>query len=568
MVRDDNFLTLVKIISATLPSELTDYYNRAKEDPDFILKLKSYMGSWYTEHEDAIDMNEPLFLVWYTVENSMELANNADQAYAKYVDNRRSSKKNWLNKLKKEYEAIEAGQESTDGLLSRDANSYFSLKAMNGPVSGSFTDKKEYIERRYDEVVAWQKDKDTSLISFIYFETLQPIQKCKAFMIEVGLFTFSNIKNEMHGDLESGLFTSVPDSVFKNAFFSTQQNTYEQLSFQFVKGKKNDGRGTGVFFNTYETSSDTDVSTVRTAVKTVDIDEKEARDSSIIQSLQNEYKLSERAKSLDPIDFQILQIICSNINVSVLSGDDMDISLKSIARQIYKKKDQIVEPDKQSDDTQNILKKQSTSIRSRDYLRLLRHIDKLANYTLTATRVNKETNVVDKVMLHFIDTIHYQVPTNNQSEVRNIDKDIREFLDESNEDLEGVGGYDISETILQISPGRTIIDSWKQNTLQRVYSKTYDQIEDAKTKLFLTIMETERLRIYPRTSQTLDISFFTNRLQFNMTPSKARSAIKDGLQSLMNKGIVVQNFEFQDKKRLYIDYVPVNNTEKLVYKIE
>lgn len=535
MIRDDNILTLVQVLSETLPKDILDYFENAKNEELFITKLEQYMGAWYKEHKDSISFEDVKPLVWYTIENSMELSVNAEQAYAKYVDNRRSSKKNWLNKIKKEYEQIKAG-EPASGFLTLDADSYFSLKNMNGPVSDKYDSREEYIENRYEELCKWQKDKETSLINFIYFRELQPIQRVKAFMIEVGLYTFDNIMTQMYGNLEGGLFTSVPDSVFKNAFFSTQQNAYDQISFTFEDG-------VGTFYNDYSSSEGDNI--VRTAFKSVPMTEQEAHDNAIIQSLQNEFKLSDKAKSLDPVDFQILQTICSNLTASVLSGGTMTLSLKSLARQFYKK---------------------TSGIRSRDYLLLIRHINKLAEYTLSATRKNEDTKVVEKIILHFMD-VHFQIPTSVQNQIRNIDKEIREVLDEKNDDLAGVS-MDISETILQIIPGKTITDAWKEDTLQRVYSKTYAQIEDAKTKLFLTIMETERLRIHPKTSQTLDISFFTNRLQFNMAPNKIRSAIKDGLKSLMDTGIVVNNFDFIDKKSIKIDYVPINDTEKLVYKIE
>lgn len=535
MVRDDNFLTLVQVLSETLPEELSNYYSIAKDEHDFILKLKGYMGNWYEEHRDLIDLDDTRFLVWFIIENSMEQSVNAEQAYARYVDNRRSSKKNWLNKVKKEYELIKAG-ESASGLLTLDADSYFSLKSMNGPVSASYTDRGEYTDKRYEEILKWQKDKETSLLSFIYFGKLQPIQRVKAFMIEIGLFTFDCIMTQMYGNLEGGLFTSVPNSVFQNAFFSTQQNTYDQISFTFEDG-------VGTFYNDYATEENI----VRTAFKSVPMSEEDAHDNAIIQSLQNEFKLTDKAKSLDPVDFQILQTICSNLTASALSGGTMTLTLKSLARQFYKK---------------------TTGIRSRDYLLLIRHINKLAEYTLSATRKNEETNVVEKIILHFMD-VHFQIPTTNSpNDVRNIDREIREVLDEKNDDLADVA-MDISETILQIVPGKTIADAWREDTLQRVYSKTYAQIEDAKTKLFLTIMETERLRVYPKTVQTLDVSFFTNRLQFNMAQkSKIRAAIKDGLKSLMDNGIVIEHFEFVDKVHIKISYVPITSTEKLVYKIE
>ncbi len=533
MVRDDNYLTLVRVLSDTLPAELVDYYSGAVTDPVFLSKLETHMGNWYRDHRADADLSDPMSLIWYTLEHSMELSINAEQAYTKYVDNRRSSKKNWLNKIKKEYELIKEGQESS-GLLSVDADSYFSLKNMNGPVSGEFTDRNDYINKRFEEIQEWQKNKETSLLSFIYFDVLQPIQKVKALLIEVGVYSFESIMTQMYGNLEGGLFTSVPASVFLNPFFSYQQNTYDQIGFDYENG-------VGTFYNEYSLENNV----IRTAFKTVELSEEEAKDNAIIQSLQNQYKLSDKAKSLDPIDFQILQTICSNLTASVLSGGTMTISLKSLARQFYKK---------------------NSGIRGRDYLLLIRHINKLAEYTLSATRRNENTKTVEKIILHFMD-VHFQIPTNTQNEIRNIDREIREVLDEKNDELDGVS-MDISETILQIIPGKTITDAWKEDTLQRVYSKTYAQIEDAKTKLFLTIMETERLNIYPKTSEILDVSFFTNRLRFNMSASKTRTAIKDGLKSLMDRGIVINNFDFIDKTHIEIKYVPINSTERIVYKIE
>ena len=198
MIRDDNILTLVQVLSETLPKDILDYFENAKNEELFITKLEQYMGAWYKEHKDSISFEDVKPLVWYTIENSMELSVNAEQAYAKYVDNRRSSKKNWLNKIKKEYEQIKAG-EPASGFLTLDADSYFSLKNMNGPVSDKYDSREEYIENRYEELCKWQKDKETSLINFIYFRELQPIQRVKAFMIEVGLYTFDNIMTQMYG---------------------------------------------------------------------------------------------------------------------------------------------------------------------------------------------------------------------------------------------------------------------------------------------------------------------------------------------------------------------------------
>ena len=533
----DKRLILSQIMAEELPDELSSYFNEAITEREFMVKLEDYMGNWYIDHRGTVDLSDPKNLVLYILEENVDIAATIEQVepvYLKFVDNRRSSKKNWFNKIKKEYEEIKE-KGSSKGLLSADADSYFSLKTMHGPVSGSFTNKEEYIKERYEQIQAWQKDKETSLLSFMYFRMLPPNSRVKAFMIEVSYYIFKSLATEMYGNVTDGYVATVPRSVNEIPAFSYQQNSFDSLDFTYENG-------IGNFFNEYFLKSD---SKVRTIVKSVEMSEEEASNVSLIQSLKDNFNISEGAKSLDPVDFQVLQTICSNFNAALLLNGTITLSLKTLAKQFYNK---------------------SSGIRGRDYLYLIKRINKLAEYTLSATRRNSETNIVEKIILHFMD-VHFQIPTNNRNEVRNIDREISRILDEKNEDLEDVS-MDISETILNIVPGKSITDAWKTNAIQRVYFKNYNQIEDSKSKLFLTIMETERLKLYPETTEVLDISFFLNKLQFNMVPRKVRTAITDSLRSLVDKKIVIMDFNFVDKTHIKIDYIPVTSTEKMVYGIE
>ena len=64
MIRDDNILTLVQVLSETLPKDILDYFENAKNEELFITKLEQYMGAWYKEHKDSISFEDVKPLVW------------------------------------------------------------------------------------------------------------------------------------------------------------------------------------------------------------------------------------------------------------------------------------------------------------------------------------------------------------------------------------------------------------------------------------------------------------------------------------------------------------------------
>ena len=533
-----DFDTTVKIFSKSLPTYITSYYNKACHERIFLEKLINYMGSWYLSNQKDIDFNNIEWIVRYSIEVNPDPSKSADELYVKFLDNRRSSKKNWVNKLKKEYEEFQSGT-LKKGLLKTDIDSYFSLKNLSGPIDDSFSSREEYAKKRVDTVLEWKDNNSSSLLSFIYFDALLPVQRVKAFMIELNISIYEMIKNDLYGDIDRGFVTSIPDMTFKAPFISLLQSTIgDDVKFDYDNDKK-----LGQFYNEY--SSDGNV--VRTIVKSMPMNETDAQNVSVVKALQNTFNLTEKSKALDPIDVQILMLICSNITANVISSGTMTLPLKTIARQFYNK---------------------SSGIRGRDYLVLIKRINKLAEYTLSAVRKNDKTKVIEKIIVHFMD-VHFQIPTSDTSETteRNIDKELAKVLDEKNDELVGVE-MDISETVVQITPGKTITDAWQDKSIQLVYSKTYTQIEDAKIKLFLTIMEAERLRIYPDISENLDISFFTTKIQFNMPASKARTAIKDSLKFLVDKGIVISSFEFIGKTTVHLEFLEVSEAEKLVYKMD
>lgn len=533
MERSD-YQTHVNVIYENLPHYLTEFYDERIND-EIQEKLFNEMKDWYIRHREGLDISNIKYLIQFVLEINLSINADVNQAYDRYIEMRRSQKKYWFKGIQEELHINgKKPKKSNRKLITEDCNRYFLLKKTKAPVAGDFQNHDEYIKYRYKEIEDWSKERNKPLISYTYFDLLRPTSQAKAFIIDIGFEVFHYIKEEMYGNLD-GFLTSLPGEIFNNPYFGFRQ---ESLNLE-VKVKDDEVQVLDEY--TYGNS------TVQTIVKTFNMqDYIDMSPTDLAERINHDrqgYGLATNMKSLDSNDIQLLSIVCSNMTANTLADDNLEMSLADVCHQFYRK----------------------NQIRKREYLFVLKHIEKLANYTLQSEKLND--GIYEKVILHFFD-VHYQMPAEEKRGEINVDKEIADVINQ--EDLAEDYELDISKSVIQFMIGKTIKDAWKGDLIKKVYSKLYNQIgpAESKVKAFLFILEGERLRIHPDTKiECLPYSFFTSKLRFNnMKPNKIRAEIKNILQLLVDQQLLIESFTIE-QLGVNIQFYPFTPTEQMVYRI-
>lgn len=532
-----DYQTHVNVIYENLPHYLIEYYDdRIISNDEVLEKIFNEMKDWYVRNRAGLDTSNIKYLIQFVLEINLSMNADITQAYERYIEMRRSQKKYWFKEIQEELGIKgKTAKKSNRMLITEDCKRYFLLKKTNAPVSGEFKTKDDYIQYRYKEVEEWSKERTRPLITYTYLDFLRPTSQAKAFVIDVGFEVFHYIKEEMYGNLD-GFLTSLPGEIFNNPYFGFRQ---ESLNLE-VKVKDDEVQVLDEY--AYGTSI------VQTIVKAYNIEDYiDMSPTDLAERISNDrrgYGLATNMKSLDTNDLALLSIVCSNMTANTLNEDNLEMSLADVCHQFYRK----------------------NTIRKREYLFVLKHIEKLANYTLLSERVND--GIYEKAILHFFD-VHYQMPAEEKSGEINVDKEIAEVINQ--DDLTDDYELDISKSVIQFMIGKTIKDAWKGDLILKVYSKLYNQIEstESKVRAFLFILEGERLRIHPATSiECLPYSFFTSKLRFNnMKPNKIRAEIKNTLQFLFDQKVLIESFSVE-QMGVNIKFYPFTPTEQMVYRID
>ncbi|MBQ7563131.1 MAG: hypothetical protein IJT16_03975, partial [Lachnospiraceae bacterium] len=324
-----------------------------------------------------------------------------------------------------------------------------------------------------------------------------------------------------------GYLTSLPTSIFDAPFFGyRQEKAHPITSIQ-------DGQVEVLDEYAYNGSI------IQTVIKSISYDKDKGIDPGVLsEKLAEDFIINKNTKILDSKDLQLLANVCSNITASVLNEDTLTISLQTLCKQFYRKK----------------------TIRTREYIDTLKRLERLSEYTLKASR--HTDSGFEKMIIHFFD-IHYHIPTESGPN-KNIDEEILEFLKDDT-----ISGFVYSDAVIQFNIGKSIKDSWRENQIQRVYSKLYNQIEsqESKAKAFLFILEGERLRIYPDGELTLPYSFFLNKLRFSSEKlSKIKKEIEKNLDFLKDQKILLEDYTLK-KTGVLLKFYPFSQTERMVYRI-
>ena len=529
MERTNNLETITNIIEENISDKIRSFYQEVFLN-DFDLRSQIYteMGEWCTEKKLRVFDLDLTQLILYTIEMGVTSSTNIDQALSNYLESRRTQKKYRFRLIKEELEID--GHKPTKRnkrLVTAEAENYFFLKQVGSPViQENFNTKEEYIRFRYEYIKKWFEKRASYLIDFTYFRSLQVRSQAKDFLIDLACDVLTYIKEEMYGSLE-GYLTSLPTNIFDAPFFGYRQEKVHPIT------SIQDGQIEVVDEYAY------DGNIIQTVIKSISYDKNKGVDPEVLsEKLVEDFTINKNSKILDSKDLQLLANVCSNITASVLNEDSLTISLQTLCKQFYRKK----------------------TIRTREYIDTLKRLERLSEYTLKASR--HTDSGFEKMIIHFFD-IHYHIPTESGPN-KNIDEEIIEFLKD-----ETITGFDYSDAVIQFNIGKSIKDSWRENQIQRVYSKLYNQIEsqESKAKAFLFILEGERLRIYPEGELTLPYSFFLNKLRFSSENlSKIKKEIGKNLDSLKDQHILLEDYVLK-KTGVSLKFYPFSQTERMVYRI-
>lgn len=529
MERTNNLETITNIIEENISDKIRSFYQEVFLN-DFDLRSQIYteMGEWCTEKKLRVFDLDLTQLILYTIEMGVTSSTNIDQALSNYLESRRTQKKYRFRLIKEELEID--GHKPTKRnkrLVTAEAENYFFLKQVGSPViQENFNTKEEYIRFRYEYIKKWFENRASYLIDFTYFRSLQVRSQAKDFLIDLACDVLTYIKEEMYGSLE-GYLTSLPTNIFDAPFFGYRQEKVHPIT------SIQDGQIEVVDEYAY------DGNIIQTVIKSISYDKNKGVDPEVLsEKLVEDFTINKNSKILDSKDLQLLANVCSNITASVLNEDSLTISLQTLCKQFYRKK----------------------TIRTREYIDTLKRLERLSEYTLKASR--HTDSGFEKMIIHFFD-IHYHIPTESGPN-KNIDEEIIEFLKD-----ETITGFDYSDAVIQFNIGKSIKDSWRENQIQRVYSKLYNQIEsqESKAKAFLFILEGERLRIYPEGELTLPYSFFLNKLRFSSENlSKIKKEIGKNLDSLKDQHILLEDYVLK-KTGVSLKFYPFSQTERMVYRI-
>ena len=529
MERTNNLETITNIIEENISDKIRSF-NQDVFFNDFDLRSQIYteMGEWCTEKKLRVFDLDLTQLILYTIEMGVTSSTNIDQALSNYLESRRTQKKYRFRLIKEELEID--GHKPTKRnkrLVTAEAENYFFLKQVGSPViQENFNTKEEYIRFRYEYIKKWFENRASYLIDFTYFRSLQVRSQAKDFLIDLACDVLTYIKEEMYGSLE-GYLTSLPTNIFDAPFFGYRQEKVHPIT------SIQDGQIEVVDEYAY------DGNIIQTVIKSISYDKNKGVDPEVLsEKLVEDFTINKNSKILDSKDLQLLANVCSNITASVLNEDSLTISLQTLCKQFYRKK----------------------TIRTREYIDTLKRSERLSEYTLKASR--HTDSGFEKMIIHFFD-IHYHIPTESGPN-KNIDEEIIEFLKD-----ETITGFDYSDAVIQFNIGKSIKDSWRENQIQRVYSKLYNQIEsqESKAKAFLFILEGERLRIYPEGELTLPYSFFLNKLRFSSENlSKIKKEIGKNLDSLKDQHILLEDYVLK-KTGVSLKFYPFSQTERMVYRI-
>lgn len=226
------------------------------------------------------------------------------------------------------------------------------------------------------------------------------------------------------------------------------------------------------------------------------------------------YNEQSQIKELDTRDQDIITRIFSRFTPGILENKRLTLNMIEFAKEVYG----VEEPKK------------------RNYEDLMERMRKLAGYTYDITVTDTESgDVIEKTVLSMLSYMR----------MNTIDKTI------------------------EVQPSDQLISSYIQKNFITISSDTYNRIPNNKTRVFMMLLQEQRILEYSKKSveKTLSLSFFRSRLKTNkMSNTLLRKEITTHLDALVENNCVISSYNFINKKSsVKVLFLPLTEAELSAY---
>lgn len=415
--------------------------------------------------------------------------------------------------------------------------------------------KEDYFSVEYEKVVKWHNNSESYLFNFPYFSALPAKRRAVGFIQDVGWFVFNKICKDFYRN-KFGFITQSPDMTF--GIHSQDANSPSpvinwQASAISAENLKYDATNDSVtVYETIQANDDTKVKIIVDVIHNIDCSTPEKRDLAI-RKISDEYKNGERVGHLDATDFSIITAVFNNMTFEIATGkDDLILTFTELSSDVY------------GSDYKMSLKRCTD---------LFKRLLKLNKMSITSSMQDENGVPIYGAAVNFF-TFQYSItgtykakksgqltPSHLKAEL-----DLSGEANISNINLLTKDHY--NNMVLVISPSEYMRNQWQSGIHTAISSQLYQQITSQKGKLFLQILQKERLRIYPETFSRITMIYI--RTQIRVDSNDYRRLKKDlalELENLKQENLLIDDYSI-NRSSIDITFKPFSDPEKIMFKIK
>lgn len=494
---EKDYITLAHAIIPFLPESITDYHKDLLNDTS----LKSYLLKKY----EYTSLSELLGLC---IQNAtFEEAADTDAFRAilsKLKTYRRVTKGRWIAPLEEELPGHTV-KKNNPTLLTKEAESYMFLSKQNPEIFKEiYTNKDEFIEKKFEEILLWKKDVKAPLITFKFIKTKTTRCQIESFIKDLLLAAFYVIEENFQGSY-LGYVTNIPSDFLKFPIFTLveRQAYMEEIEHDLANR---------LYYHDYESA---DKTIVRTQLE---------NDGYVTKYELDNKSITYKYPQLNPLDNELLILIYNILvnNFLYLDNKSFSLKIKDIAKVIYPK---------------------VKTLEKKHYKKIEEHLLRISRYNFQVLYENAEdSDYYTKLSINFFNSIRIEGSRSGS------------YAEISPSEYLG----DVIRTDKHISiltQKYQLIDSNQTRTLVAV-------LQNERISAYLRL-ENKSLPL----SIELPFSFFRSKFRIDrITSTRLKQYVISCLEELTQKNIIINSYE-KKKNSVFIVFEPFDETELSLYKL-
>jgi len=550
---------LVTVLVEDLPEDLLKLFQKKiLSSIELNVQLQGYLSEkeieWKKMHpqEPIVCFNEQVYpmlvrLIFYELDEIFSANSTEDDAFSRYWNIKKQAKKRLYGQMREEVGLVPVRprnpffiRQEWDALHNPFMNKYMTEEVSDGSseqYNKLLSDFELFKQDRFSKISAWSGNKNSYLMQFMYYDMLQPFRMLNLLVTDIVYECLSVIINKYYKSKEGFLTRTIDTHLgFKDAALFGWESKNRELKYEI----------TDSVFRVYELMEMSPSNRIKIVIHEAPCDKDENEESleKLFLEFQND-TASDNTKTLDAFDMTLLTVILNAFSYNVHDNSrQVKFTLPELVSMLY-----------QSDQR----------LRPKMYERVLRHIIKIGRINIS--NVTTEENV--PIFISNFTFYEYKITIN--SDLIKENSELSTVINMASGDCSidysklDLKSYAAMEVEFYLS--NSMYTHWNNRIHTYISTTLYQQIETAKGKMIVQLLQDERLRNYPELDFFVPYSYFLKNMNVSGRNARFKKELEQELSRLAEQKIIVKGFELLSGG-VFFHFYPLNSSEKKIYRLE